>query len=112
MSAFTSFSGYFLNVVKLYLLKNVHFTGIHAQDFYFRYKENGHDYEELNHNPPHIMVRAAMSTRQLFHLFSPPVCRVSPLSYLAMLRDWFVPQLEHSHPLGEVWSQQDGAPPH
>jgi hypothetical protein len=48
------------------------------------------------------------------HIFGPYFFEgsVNQHTYLTMLRDWLVPQLERMNLTGEVWFQQDGAPAH
>jgi hypothetical protein len=57
------------------------------------------------------MIWAAISAR---HIFGPYFFEgsVNQHTYLTMLRDWLVPQLEHMNLIGKVWFQQDGAPVH
>lgn len=74
-------------------------------------KDNPHYYEELEHNPPHVMIWAAMSAKHLIgpYFFAGPV---NQHTYLSMLREWFIPELERLDVLQDCWFQQDGAPPH
>lgn len=82
-----------------------------ARNIYFWSKENPHFYEELEHNPPHVMIWAAMSAT---HLIGPYFFdgAVNQIAYLTMLRDWFIPHLQDRGLLGRIWFQQDGAPAH
>lgn len=82
-----------------------------SRNVVFWSKENPHYVEELEHNPPHVMIWAAMNSR---HLFGPYFFdgTVNQTTYLDMLRTWFVPQLEELGILNGVWFQQDGAPAH
>jgi hypothetical protein len=83
----------------------------HHRNVVFWRKGKPHFYEEIENNPPHVMVWAALSA---IHLIGPFFSNgfVTQHSYLDMLRQWFVPQL---HVLGiddGHWFQQDGAPRH
>jgi hypothetical protein len=57
-------------------------------------KENPHFIEELEQNLPHVMIWAGMDSKRLFgpYLFDGPV---NQYTYLDMLQNWFVPQLEN-----------------
>ena len=62
------------------------------------------------HLPP-VMIRGAMNSKHLFRLyfFNRPV---SHLNYLAMLKTWFILQLQSIGIENYVWFQEDGAPAH
>jgi hypothetical protein len=82
-----------------------------SRNVYFCSKENPHFHEESENNPPHVMTWAGTSAR---HIFGPYFFEgsVNQHTYLAMLRDWLVPQLERMNLIGKVWFQQDVAPAH
>lgn len=82
-----------------------------ARNVYFWSKQNPHYYEELEHNPPHVMIWVAMSAK---HLIGPYFFDgvVNQHTYLAMLQEFFVPELQRMNLLERSWFQQDGAPPH
>jgi hypothetical protein len=70
-------------------------------------KKNPHFHVELEHNPPHVMIWAGISAR---HIFGPYFFEgsVNQHTYLTLLRNWSVPQLERMNLIGKVWFQQDG----
>ena len=78
-----------------------------ARNVVFWSKENPHFYDELENNPPHLMIWAALDSR---HLFGPFFFDgvVNQLRYLDMLQTWFLPLLRE-HGIEETcWFQQDG----
>jgi hypothetical protein len=77
----------------------------------FLEEENPHFHEELEHNPPHVMIWSVISAR---HIFGPYFFEGSVIQHtcLTMLRDRLVPQLERMNLIGKVWFQQGGAPAH
>jgi len=74
-------------------------------------KENPNFMQELEHNPPHVMIWASMTSDYLIelHFFKG---LVNAASYLAMLETWLISQLRDRGLLDDVWLQQDGAPAH
>uniref|UniRef100_H3A326 Tc1-like transposase DDE domain-containing protein n=1 Tax=Latimeria chalumnae TaxID=7897 RepID=H3A326_LATCH len=81
------------------------------RNVFFWSKENPHYMEEIEHKPPHVMMWAALNAR---HVISPYFFNgsVNHKSYLEMLQNWFVPELDALGIKQDVWLQQDGAPPH
>jgi len=79
--------------------------------YLFCSKENPNFTQELEHNPPHLMVWASMSSDCLIgpYLIDGPV---NVASYSAMLETWLIPKLRDSRLLDDVWLQHDGAPAH
>jgi len=74
-------------------------------------KENPYFTQELEHNPPHVMIWTGMTSDYLIgpYFFNGPV---NAASYLAMLETWLIPQLRDRGLLDDVWLQHDGAPAH
>ena len=74
-------------------------------------KENPHYTVELERNPPHVMIWAAMTSQ---HLLGPYFFEgtVNGPNYLHMLQTWLIPQLEEKGLTERIWLQQDGAPAH
>ena len=74
-------------------------------------KENPHFYDELENNPPHVMIWAALDSR---HFFGPFFFDgvVNQLRYLDMLQTWFLPLFRERVIEETCWFQQDGAPAH
>lgn len=74
-------------------------------------KENPNFTQELEHNPPHVMIWAGMTSDYLIgpYFFDGPV---NAASYSAMLETWLIPQLRDRGLLDDVWLQHDGAPAH
>lgn len=81
------------------------------RNVYFWSKENPYYFEELEHNPPHVMIWAAVSSR---HIIGPYFFdhSVNQNTYLRMLQDWFIPKLRELNIENNCYFQQDGAPPH
>lgn len=81
------------------------------RNVYFWSKENPHFYEEIENNPPHVMLWAGITSD---HLLGPYFFEgtVNQDSYLRMINEWLVPQLRARGILDTVILQQDGAPPH
>jgi hypothetical protein len=69
---------------------------------YFWTKENPNFHKELEHNLPHVMIRAVISVRHIFgaYFFDGSVIQHTCLT---MLRHWLVLQLEYINLTGEVW---------
>jgi hypothetical protein len=67
--------------------------------------------QELEHNPPHVMIWAGMTPDYLRligpYFFDGPV---KAASYSAMMETWIIRQLRNRGLLGDVWLQHDGAP--
>jgi len=82
-----------------------------ATDMVFWSKENPNFTQELEHNPPHVMIRADITSDDLIgpYFFDGPV---NAASYSAMLEMWLSPQLRERGLLNDVWLQHDGAPAH
>lgn len=82
-----------------------------SRNVYFWGKENPHFFQEIERNPPHVMVWAGMTQT---HLFGPYFFdgSVNQDSYLHMINDWLIPQLRNARIQNNVWFQQDGAPAH
>ena len=74
-------------------------------------KENPNFTQELEHNPPHVMIWAGMTSGYLIgpYFFDGPV---NAASYWAMLETWLIPQLRDRGLLDDVWLQHDGSPAH
>ena len=74
-------------------------------------KENPNFTQELEHNPPHVMIWAGMTSDYLIgpYFFDEPV---NAAPYSAMLETWLIPQLRDIGLLDDVWLQHDGAPTH
>ena len=74
-------------------------------------KGNPNFTQELEHNPPYVMIWAGMTPDYLIgpNFFDGPV---NAASYLAILETWLIPQLRDRGLLDEVWLQHDGAPAH
>jgi hypothetical protein len=87
------------------------FWSVHSQNIVFWDKENPHFYEELERNPPHVMVWAGLSGTYRFgpFFFHGSVTRQA---YHDMLSEWLVPQLQQACIKDTVVLQLDGAPPH
>jgi len=70
--------------------------------------ENPNFTQELEHNPPHVMIWAGMTSDYLTgpYFFDGPV---NAASYSAMLGTWLIPQLRDRGLLDDVWLQHDGA---
>jgi hypothetical protein len=68
-------------------------------------------FDVLENYSAYAKIRAAISTKQPFnpYFFKGPVNKET---YLSELGNWFVPQLEGSGLLGQVWLQQERAPAH
>jgi hypothetical protein len=83
----------------------------HMRNVVFWSKENPHYVQELERNPPHVMIWAAVSSR---YLFGPYFFEgyVNGDIYLDMLHTWLIPQLREKGIMDRVWLQQDGAPAH
>jgi hypothetical protein len=69
--------------------------------------------QELEHNPPHVMIWTGVTPDYLriigpYFLDGP----VKAASYSAMLETWLIPQLIDRGLLGDVWLQHDGATVH
>ena len=74
-------------------------------------KENPNFTQELEHNPPHVMIWAGMTSDYLIEPYTSDG-PVNAASYSAMLETWLIPQLRDRELLDEVWLQHDGAPAH
>jgi hypothetical protein len=83
----------------------------HMRNVVFWSKENPHYVQELERNPPHVMIWVAVSSQ---YLFGPYFFEgyVNGDSYLDMLQTWLIPQLQEKGIMDCVWLQQDGAPAH
>lgn len=81
------------------------------RNVYFWAKENPHFYEEIECNPPHVMIWAGMTSDHLLgpYFFDGPV---NQHSYLHMINTWLLPELTARGIADIVTLQQDGAPPH
>lgn len=81
------------------------------RNVYFWAKENPHFYEEIENNPPHVMIWAGVTGK---HLFGPYFFdgSVNQETYLRMLNEWLFPQLRATGLMETVTFQQDGATPH
>uniref|UniRef100_H3AAA0 Tc1-like transposase DDE domain-containing protein n=1 Tax=Latimeria chalumnae TaxID=7897 RepID=H3AAA0_LATCH len=81
------------------------------RNVFFWSKENPHYMEEIEHKPPRVMMWAALNAR---HVIGPYFFNglVNHKSYLEMLQNWFVPELDALGIRQDVWLQQDGVPPH
>lgn len=81
--------------------RNVHFWS----------KTNPHFYEEIQQNPPHVMIWAAISAKHLIgpYFFEGPV---NQESYSHMIENWFLGELVMRDIQHEICFQQDGAPAH
>ena len=82
-----------------------------SQNIVFFFKRNPLYREEVEHHPARVMVWGAMNNK---HLFGPYFFdgSVNHLNLLAMLENWFIPQLQSLGIESNVWFQQDGAPAH
>ena len=69
-------------------------------------KENPNFTQELEHNPPHVMIWAGMTSDYLIgpYFFDEPV---NAASYSAMLGTWLIPRLRDRGLLDDVWLQHD-----
>jgi len=69
-------------------------------------KENPNFTQELEHNPPHVMIWAGVTSDYLTgpYFFDGPV---NAASYSAMLETWLIPQLRDRGLLDDVWLQHD-----
>jgi len=67
--------------------------------------------QELEHNPPHVMIWAGITSDYLIgpYFFDGPV---NAASYWATLESWLIPQLRDRGLLDDVWLQHNGAPAH
>jgi len=74
-------------------------------------KENSNFTQELQHNPPHVMIWVGMTSdyRTGPYFFDGPV---NAASYSELLETWLIPQLRDRELLDDVWLQHDGAPAH
>ena len=74
-------------------------------------KENPNFTQELEHNPPHVMIWAVMTSGYLIgaYFFDGPV---NAASYSATLGTWLISQLRDRELLDDVWLQHDGALAH
>lgn len=74
-------------------------------------KENPHFTMTLEHNPPHVMLWAGLTSNALLgpYFFTGSV---NAETYSDMLEKWVVPQLRDRGLLENVWLQHDGAPAH
>lgn len=81
------------------------------RNVYFWSKENPHFYEEVENNPPHVMLWAGMTSEYLIgpYFFEGSV---NQDSYLHMINEWLIPELTRREIFDTVILQQDGAPPH
>ena len=72
-------------------------------------KENPNFTQELERNPPHVMIWVGMTSDYLIgpYFFDGPL---NAASYSAMLETWLVPQLRERGLLDDVWLQHNGAP--
>jgi len=72
-------------------------------------KENPNFTQELEHNPPHVIIWAGMTSDYLIgpYFFSG---LVNAASYLAMLEMWLIRQLRDRGLLHYMWLQHDVAP--
>lgn len=73
--------------------------------------ENPHYWEQVQQNPPHVMVWAAMSASQLLGPYFIEGVMDSE-RYVQLLREQFMPDLQQRGHLYSCHLQQDGAPPH
>lgn len=82
-----------------------------SRNIYFWAKENPFYKEEVENNPPHVMIWAALTSE---HLIGPYFFdgNVNQESYANMIRNWFIPKLIELGIKDCVWLQQDGAPAH
>jgi len=69
-------------------------------------KENPNSTQELEHNPPHVMIWVGMTSDYLIgpYFFDGPV---NAASYSAMLETWLIPQLRDRGLLDDMWLQHD-----
>jgi len=74
-------------------------------------KDNPDFAQELEHNPPHVMIWAGMTSD---YLIGPCFFDglVNAASYSAMLEMWLIPHLRDRGLLDDVWLQHNGAPAH
>lgn len=81
------------------------------RNIFFWAKENPHFYEEIQGNPPHVMIWAGMTEE---HLLGPYFFdgSVDQHSYLRMINTWLLPELTARGLADIITLQQDGAPPH
>jgi hypothetical protein len=81
------------------------YRSVRSRNIVFWAKENPHFYEEMEKNPPHVMVWAGLSAT---HMFGPFFFHgsVTEQAYHDMLSEWLVPHKD------TVVLQLDGAPPH
>jgi hypothetical protein len=81
------------------------------QNVYFWSKTNPYNYEEIQQNPPHVMVWAAISGKHLIgpYFFDGPV---NQESYSDMIENWFLGELMMRDIQHQICFQQDGAPAH
>ena len=72
-------------------------------------KENPNLTQELEHNPPHVMIWAGMTSGNLIgpYFFDGPV---NAVSYSAVLETWLIPQPRDRGLLDDAWLQHDGTP--
>jgi hypothetical protein len=87
------------------------YRSVHSPNIVFWAKENPHFYEDLERNPPHVMVWAGLSAT---HMFDPFIFHgsVTAQAYHDMLSNWLVPQLQQVDIKDTVVLQLDGAPPY
>ena len=70
-------------------------------------EEVQHYCEKVEHHPPDVPIRGAINSKHQFgpYFFDGPV---NHLNYLAMLENWFQPQLQSLGIESIVWFQQNG----
>lgn len=74
--------------------------------------ENPHIYQEYVRDSPKVTVWCAISRRKMYGPFFFAEPTVNSAAYIDMLEQFFFPQLEQDNLIGNVYFQQDGAPPH
>jgi hypothetical protein len=87
------------------------YQSVHSRNIVFWAKENPHYYEELERNPPHIMVWAGLSAT---HMFGPFFFHgsVTGQAYHDMISKWLVALLQQVGIKDTVVLQLNGAPLH
>jgi hypothetical protein len=73
------------NTVMLFLLMSVQFISSRRGEAYFWSKENPHFHNKLEHTPPHVTIRAAISGRYIFGQYFLE-CSVNQHTYLTTLK--------------------------
>ena len=83
-----------------------------ARNFYFWGKHNPHYYEELQQHPPHVMIWAGVTSDYVIGPYFFTNGGITGDSYLDMLENWLMPELDKHDLINNVIIQQDGAPAH